>query len=556
MVLDEPTNPLAESGVTMHSDSEQYGEELSGSPGSSGSPVILYQPPTVWSLLRGAAINLVLPFINGMMLGFGELFAHEAAFRLGWGGTKIPSRTFLKNGRQFGTLNASLSSGSAVRASPFSNNRSYVAPIALGGPASVRAFSVWGYHIPGTGKKSTPATPPAESVVPEEVVETASAAKDAATSAVETVAAAPVEAATNTAQAVAESTELSAISDIVNSGAEILSRAEGLGYLKSLGLNYGYGFTSTMQWVLEHVHVWGGVGWGGAIIITGLLMRVAMFYPQVQSVKFSSKMKMMQEDPRHKEVMEQMQKAAREGDRSAQQQAQFLSSILRKEYDVPVTGLFWTFLPIPFSIGLFRILNGMASIPVPSLETAGWLWFQDLSAADPYYALPALATGIMLLTMKLNQVNSTPKQQKMLKTMSYVLVPVMLIATSFLSAAINLMGVTVAAFTMLTGRLLLNNKFRAAMGIPPVVPPAPKPVEQLSYEAPRQQPATIREKLTDNLEDVKKGFSESVTKMTGSVRGTDKDRAERQRKESIQKLEDKRADEERRLFEEKYKRKA
>ncbi|KAK7209053.1 hypothetical protein V2G26_016231 [Clonostachys chloroleuca] len=89
MVLDEPTNPLAESGVTMHSDSEQYGEELSGSPGSSGSPVILYQPPTVWSLLRGAAINLVLPFINGMMLGFGELFAHEAAFRLGWGGTKV-----------------------------------------------------------------------------------------------------------------------------------------------------------------------------------------------------------------------------------------------------------------------------------------------------------------------------------------------------------------------------------------------------------------------------------------------------------------------------------
>jgi YidC/Oxa1 family membrane protein insertase len=75
----------------MHSDSEQYspGEELSTSPASSGSPVILYKPPTLWSLMRGAAINLLLPFINGMMLGFGELFAHEAAFRLGWGGTKV-----------------------------------------------------------------------------------------------------------------------------------------------------------------------------------------------------------------------------------------------------------------------------------------------------------------------------------------------------------------------------------------------------------------------------------------------------------------------------------
>ncbi|KAF4589180.1 Mitochondrial import protein 1 [Ophiocordyceps camponoti-floridani] len=76
----------------MHSDSEQYSpgaEELSVSPPSSGEPVVLYRPPTTWSLLRGAAINLVLPFINGMMLGFGELFAHEAAFRLGWGGTKV-----------------------------------------------------------------------------------------------------------------------------------------------------------------------------------------------------------------------------------------------------------------------------------------------------------------------------------------------------------------------------------------------------------------------------------------------------------------------------------
>ncbi|KAH8908478.1 mitochondrial import protein [Coniochaeta sp. PMI_546] len=97
MSSEEPTNPMAESGVTVRSDSEQYSgaEEISISPPSSGSPaMILYQPPTLWGLIRGAAINLLLPFINGMMLGFGELFAHEAAFRLGWGGTRVfpPSR--------------------------------------------------------------------------------------------------------------------------------------------------------------------------------------------------------------------------------------------------------------------------------------------------------------------------------------------------------------------------------------------------------------------------------------------------------------------------------
>ncbi|KAF4120726.1 Outer membrane protein TOM13 [Geosmithia morbida] len=91
---EDSVSHLAESGITMHSDSEQYSaaeaDNVTESPEStSSSPIILYRSPTVWSLVRGAAINLLLPFINGMMLGFGELFAHEAAFRLGWGGTKV-----------------------------------------------------------------------------------------------------------------------------------------------------------------------------------------------------------------------------------------------------------------------------------------------------------------------------------------------------------------------------------------------------------------------------------------------------------------------------------
>jgi len=95
--------PLAESAMTIPSDSEQYSghDEISPSPPSSSSSpaVILYTPPTIWGLVRGAAINLLLPFINGLMLGFGELFAHEAAFRLGWGGTKVCALLFHYNGK-------------------------------------------------------------------------------------------------------------------------------------------------------------------------------------------------------------------------------------------------------------------------------------------------------------------------------------------------------------------------------------------------------------------------------------------------------------------------
>lgn len=87
-------NHLAESGITIPSDSENYDahQDLSPSPSppsTSSSPLVLYKPPTLWGLVRGAAINLLLPFVNGLMLGFGELVANEVAFRLGWSGTKV-----------------------------------------------------------------------------------------------------------------------------------------------------------------------------------------------------------------------------------------------------------------------------------------------------------------------------------------------------------------------------------------------------------------------------------------------------------------------------------
>ncbi|CAL3973346.1 unnamed protein product [Diplocarpon coronariae] len=111
-------NPLTESSMSLRSDSEQYSgnDDLSPSPPSSSSspPMILYNPPSLWGLLRGAAINLLLPFINGLMLGFGELFAHEAAFRLGWGGTKV-----FPGGR----ARHSVGPGIEVREDPFEQKR-------------------------------------------------------------------------------------------------------------------------------------------------------------------------------------------------------------------------------------------------------------------------------------------------------------------------------------------------------------------------------------------------------------------------------------------------
>lgn len=53
----------------------------------------------LWEIIKKSSINLVLPFINGLMLGFGEILAHEIGFRYNWIGAKVspPRRIIAKN---------------------------------------------------------------------------------------------------------------------------------------------------------------------------------------------------------------------------------------------------------------------------------------------------------------------------------------------------------------------------------------------------------------------------------------------------------------------------
>ena len=56
---------------------------------STEQALVLHKKPTLFSFLTSCAINLFLPFIHGMMLGFGEIFAQELGFRWGWSGARV-----------------------------------------------------------------------------------------------------------------------------------------------------------------------------------------------------------------------------------------------------------------------------------------------------------------------------------------------------------------------------------------------------------------------------------------------------------------------------------
>lgn len=66
-------------------DTEKIESDLIATGGSLLVPATI----DVWAIIRKSAINLVLPFINGMMLGFGEILAHEIGFKYHWLGAKV-----------------------------------------------------------------------------------------------------------------------------------------------------------------------------------------------------------------------------------------------------------------------------------------------------------------------------------------------------------------------------------------------------------------------------------------------------------------------------------
>lgn len=88
--------------VHLSSEDVSYADAVNTSvvPGVGEKEESVYQI-NLWTILRKSAINIVLPFINGMMLGFGEILAHEIGFRYNWVGAKVepPRRIAQKNKR-------------------------------------------------------------------------------------------------------------------------------------------------------------------------------------------------------------------------------------------------------------------------------------------------------------------------------------------------------------------------------------------------------------------------------------------------------------------------
>lgn len=124
--------------------------------------------------------------------------------------------------------------------------------------------------------------------------------------------------------------------------------------------------------------------------------------------------------------------------------------------------------------------------------------------------------------------------------------------TTYLAAGVNLMMTTTGAAALVTTTLLNTPSIRKALGLPE------QKVEEPAYKPPRTTKAKgidgLRERLSENLNEMQKSVSDQLSTMTNRPGSTAEDRAEQARKNQMRKLEEMRRKLERDEFEKKYKR--
>ena len=174
-----------------------------------------------------------------------------------------------------------------------------------------------------------------------------------------------------------------------------------------LDLTVDYGFLwmlakpifAAMKFIYELVG-----NWGWAIILLTVVIKILLYPLSAASLRSMAKMRSLQ--PK----MESLKEAY--GD-DRQKMSQELMALYKKEKVNPAGGCFPMLLQMPVFLALYWVL--LESVEI---RHSPWIfWIADLSAKDPYFILPIIMGGSMLLMQRMQPMPTDPTQAMVMKVM-------------------------------------------------------------------------------------------------------------------------------------------
>lgn len=242
-----------------------------------------------------------------------------------------------------------------------------------------------------------------------------------------------------------------------------------IGYLKEVySLDFGWGPTSLLQWLIEHVQVYTGLPWWANFTLTAVLVRVSMAKLYLNSTDTIARMQQLK--PKIEPLQKQMKAAQQAGDQQGLMASQ---KEIKTMYNLAGIKLSRAFIPFVaqgmLGYGTFRLTRNMATENVVGLSNGGIFSFTDLTIPDPTYLLPLAGAVISYRIAVLNQKQQPPTSDTM-AAMQPVLQYVMpLFFCGFLSfqAAVTQIPMIVAIALQYPQTVLLGAKsWRQRLGLP------------------------------------------------------------------------------------------
>lgn len=248
---------------------------------------------------------------------------------------------------------------------------------------------------------------------------------------------------------------------------------EGIGYLSQIGLDYGWGPTSMIEWTLEHFHIWGGLPWWGAIAATAITMRAITFPLYLKSADQAARQAALVTIT--KPITERMTDAQKSGDQTAVMQAWTELNATRKRAGLSYTAQFTPmFVQAVLGFCSFKLMRAMASLPVPGLKDGGFGWMTDLTISDGYLVLPALMAGSMHMMFRYGgETGQTSEMMNpaMRSFMLWGMPGLVFLMTGWQSGAVCIWFVASGAWAMSQAMLMQKPAIRKFFGIAPMYRP-------------------------------------------------------------------------------------
>ncbi|KAK5694594.1 hypothetical protein LTR97_009184 [Elasticomyces elasticus] len=175
---------------------------------------------------------------------------------------------------------------------------------------------------------------------------------------------------------------------------------EKIGYLHEIGLNWWYGPTSTLEYILEHIHIYSGMPWWGSMAATAVLVRCVLFPFYLRSSDSMARQAALVSIT--KPIQDLMTQAQRNKDTQAMQMHWLQLAAVRKRAGIKLTSQFAPMI-LQGILGFcgFKLIRAMAALPVPAFRDGGFLWLTDLTVPDPYGLLPICMAGAIHLLVRL-----------------------------------------------------------------------------------------------------------------------------------------------------------